>query len=605
LSFSLKLEDWVDHLVRPSASASPGERARLENFILRRILSSFALVVAASICLAVQTAPTVSDALTLLWLIVPLGALTLSPAAGLVPVEALSSVSFIAAGSTAAMGAGALHQTALAWFILAPIESIFSRNGILVAVTGILAAFAALLLEAQGPSVASADPAFLLVPAIAFATMVGTGIISLRTSHRDVEPQTGRSDTLGEPIGSLVIWHDRLGAAISVSPNCESLFGLAPSELLGRGFFEHVHVADRPAFLKALSDAGLGSTPVNTSLRWRGSARVDRGNYAEPVFIWLDMHARRSGNPSHAGGNGKSGDGVIAVFRDVTEAKLREATFDAARTGAKEANIAQDLFLAHVGHELRTPLNAIVGFSELLGNPQLAPVEPDKQREYAGIIHQSGQHLLALVNSILDMSKIQSGSFAIERERFVMAPLIDLCCDMLKLQAKDKGVELLRAYPENCDEITGDKRVCKQIIINLLSNAVKFTPPGGSVTIGATVEADALAILVVDTGIGIAARDLAHLGDPFFQAQAAPDRKDAGTGLGLSIVRGLVGLQGGTITVASEPGKGTCVIVRLPLDCSGFKGKTGTSAEIKTLARLPFHDDKHQLCKQMTVKKIA
>ena len=253
---------------------------------------------------------------------------------------------------------------------------------------------------------------------------------------------------------------------------------------------------------------------------------------------------------------------------------------------------------------MRTPLNAIAGFSELLGDPRLAPPDPEKQREYARIIHRSGQHLLAVVNSILDVSKIQSGSLAIDIEPFAVAPLIDLCCDMVKLQAKNNGVELLRAIPANLEEITGDRRVCTQILVNLLSNAIKFTPANGSVTISARPEANSLLILVADTGIGIAASDLARLGDPFFQAKALRDQQDNGTGLGLSIVRGLVGLQGGTVMVASEPGKGTSVLVRLPLDCRGLAVTPGSLPKIETIARLPAADH-HDIYQQMTVKKIA
>ena len=120
------------------------------------------------------------------------------------------------------------------------------------------------------------------------------------------------------------------------------------------------------------------------------------------------------------------------------------------------------------------------GFPELLATPRLSPPDIEKQREYARIIHQSGQHLLAVVNSISNMSKIQSGALAIAREPFAVAPLIDLCCDMVKLHAKNSGVELLRAYPENLDEITGDRRACTQILVNLLSNAIKFTPANGT-----------------------------------------------------------------------------------------------------------------------------
>jgi two-component system, cell cycle sensor histidine kinase DivJ len=234
----------------------------------------------------------------------------------------------------------------------------------------------------------------------------------------------------------------------------------------------------------------------------------------------------------------------------------------------------------------------------------LAPPDPEKQREYAKIIHRSGRHLLAVVDSILDLSKIQSGCLAIEVEPFAVAPLIDLCCDMVKLHAKNNGVELLRAYPANLEKITGDRQVFTQILVNLLSNAIKFTPANGSVIISARPEANSLLILVADTGIGIAARDLARLGDPFFQAKALPDRQNKGTGLGLSIVGGLVGLQGGTIMVASEPGKGTSVRVRLPLDCRVLPAKAGNRAKIETIAHLSVAYQ-HDLYEQMTVKKIA
>jgi two-component system, cell cycle sensor histidine kinase DivJ len=437
----------------------------------------------------------------------------------------------------------------------------------------------------------------ILIAAMVFAIIAGTGFVRLRTLRRAAEQaRASHDDSLAETIGCLIVRCDGSGSVTSVSSNCEALFGLPPSELIGRGFFERVQVADRPAFLKTISDARAGSVTVNAGLRWRSSAWVRRGDYAEPVFRWVEMRVRRGG-AFYAPGAGLHNDDTIAFLRDVTEAKRHEAELE-------DAKLGKEYFLTHAGHELRTPLNAIVGFSELLGDPRLAPLDFDKQCEYARIIHQSGLHLLAVINSILNMSKIQSGSLAIELEPFAVAPLINLCCDMVKLHAKNSGVALLRAYPENLDEITGDKQACAQILINLLSNAIKFTPPNGSVTIGARPEPHFLLILVADTGIGIAERDLAHLGDPFFQAKALPDPQEKGTGLGLSIVRGLVGLQGGTIAVASEPDKGTCVHVRLPLDCRGLAAKAATPAKIETIARLPLHDH-HDLYKQMTVQKIA
>jgi cell cycle sensor histidine kinase DivJ len=554
-------------------------------------------------------APAFSDALVFVWLIFPASILLLSSTGKLMPAEAMSSLSFIAAGLTAAFGGGALHPTAFAWLIIAPVESVFSMNTMVVGASATLAAVATLLLGATSdapgaPALGAANATLLLIPATVFAMIVGTGFVRLRTLRRKAKQvRAGRYDSLAEDMGCLVLCCDRSGSVSSVSSNCEALFGLRPSALTGRGFFERVQVADRPAFLRTIAGTRAGSVTIDATLRWRGTARVDRSDYAEPVFLWLDMRTHRGGEYRAAQGECLDDD-VVAVFRDVTKAKLREAALENARAAAEEANLAKDYFLAQAGHELRTPLNAIAGFSELLGDPRLAPRDPETQREYARIIYRSGRHLLAVVNSILDLSRIQSDWLATEIEPFAVAPLIDLCCDMVKLHAKDNGVELLRAYPAKLEEIIGDRRGCTQILVNLLSNAIKFTPANGSVTISARPEANSLLILVADTGIGIAARDLARLGDPFFQANALPDRQNKGTGLGLSIVRGLVGLQGGTIMVASEPGKGTSVRVRLPLDCRGLAAKAGIRAKIETIARLSV-PDQHDLYKQMTVKKIA
>jgi two-component system, cell cycle sensor histidine kinase DivJ len=609
LGFLPRLEGWTAKLVLPATPVAPLERTRQESFVLRQALNSLAAGAAASVWVAVNGAPAFADALVFAWLIFPASVLLLSSTGKLMPAEATSSLSFIAAGLTAAFGGGALHPTAFAWFVIAPVESVFSMNGIVVGASASLAAVAALLLGSTpdvhgAAALGAANTMLFLIPATVFAMIVGTGIVRLRTLRRTAKQVRARHyDSLAENMGCLILCCDRSGSVSSVSSNCEALFGLRPSALMGRGFFERVQVADRPAFLKTIADTRAGCVTIDATLRWRGTARVDRGGHAEPVFLWLDMRARRGGD-HRAAQAGSQDDDVVAVFRDVTEAKLREAALEDARAAAEEANLAKDYFLAQAGHELRTPLNAIAGFSELLGDPRLAPPDPEKQREYARIIHRSGRHLLAVVNSILDLSKIQSGSLAIEIEPFAVAPLIDLCCDMVKLHAKNNGVELLRAYPANLEEITGDRQVCTQILVNLLSNAIKFTPANGSVTICARPEANSLLILVADTGIGIAASDLARLGDPFFQAKALPDRQDKGTGLGLSIVRGLVGLQGGTIMVASEPGKGTSVRVRLPLDCRGVAAKAGIRTKIETIAHLPV-SDQNDLCQQMTVKKIA
>jgi cell cycle sensor histidine kinase DivJ len=202
------------------------------------------------------------------------------------------------------------------------------------------------------------------------------------------------------------------------------------------------------------------------------------------------------------------------------------------------------------------------------------------------------------------MSLIQSGRLAITLERFAVAPQIDLCCDMVGLKARSSGVLLLRACPANLDTILCDRGLFTQILMNLLSNAIKFTPANGRVTITAREEADSLLIKVSDTGIGIDAEDLARLDDPFFQAKGASEQKNKGTGLGLSIVRGFVGMLGGEITVASEPEKGTCMRVRLPLDSHALTGIAKGPVRIATLARLPQPEEPFAN-QQVMVKKIA
>jgi len=251
---------------------------------------------------------------------------------------------------------------------------------------------------------------------------------------------------------------------------------------MGRGLFEHIHVADRPIFLKAIADAAHGDQTVTVALRLRGLLPTGEGSQAsDQSFFWIEMRARRLTRPG-------SKPGVMSLLRDVTGIRQVVGDLEAARQSAEAASQTRDQFLANMSHELRTPLNAIIGFSEMLGDPLLCPNDPAKRQEYAGIIHQSGQHLLSVVNSILDMSKLQSGTFSIIPEHFDVGPLIDSCCEIVTLKAQEGHVEVVRSYRKDIEPMVGDRRACKQILINLLSNAVKFTPKNGRVTVSARPE---------------------------------------------------------------------------------------------------------------------
>jgi cell cycle sensor histidine kinase DivJ len=237
-------------------------------------------------------------------------------------------------------------------------------------------------------------------------------------------------------------------------------------------------------------------------------------------------------------------------------------------------------FLANMSHELRTPLNAIIGFSDMLMNEERMRLDAARRGEYAKLINDSGTHLLSVVNGILDMSKMETGDFEISPEPFAPAQVIGNCCDIMALKARECGLDLAMRLPAELAEIIADKRAFKQILLNLISNAVKFTDRGGRVTVTAAVEGADILVTVEDTGVGIAADDLAQVGRPFFQARAAYDRRHDGTGLGLSIVRGLVKLHGGEFNIASRLGEGTRVVVRMPLNCEAARPQTRKASNV-------------------------
>jgi cell cycle sensor histidine kinase DivJ len=365
-----------------------------------------------------------------------------------------------------------------------------------------------------------------------------------------------------------------------VDPAVREKMPLTRRDLSGRGFFERVMLADRPALIKALGDAAL-SNAVQT-LRVHFHLRDEespRARFVTPIYVPVDMRLQALAS-----------DEVLALVR-LVEPVAEKVSDDQAW---------KEHLIANVSHELRAPLNAIIGFSDLLATSPAAQDEAQR-RDYAQIIQTSGQHLLDLVNALLDMSKMQSGAFPVTPDSFAFATLVDECCDMLKLKADEAGLSLRRQVQRDADEMVADRRACKQILINLLSNAIKFTPQGGTVTVHAQQSGHDLLLAVRDTGVGIAPQDLPRLGDPFFQAQSDEPRALEGSGLGLSLVKGLVGLHGGAIAIESAPGQGTCVTIRLPMDCRPFAAGHAKPAIIHSAPRVAAGS----LPDMMMVKKIA
>jgi two-component system cell cycle sensor histidine kinase PleC len=239
--------------------------------------------------------------------------------------------------------------------------------------------------------------------------------------------------------------------------------------------------------------------------------------------------------------------------------------YAAEKTRAEEANQAKSKFLANMSHELRTPLNAIIGFSEIMESGMFGPLGAEKYQEYCSDIRDSGQYLLDVINDILDMSKIEAGRIRLDFEDLELDSLLNESMRVVSSKAQDKQLEIsAKISPELT--LRADRRALKQIVLNLLSNAVKFTPGGGRVTVRGRGTDHCVVLGIADTGIGIAKDALTKLGRPFEQVESQLTKSHQGSGLGLAIAKSLVELHGGRMRIRSTLGKGTMVVVRLPLE---------------------------------------
>jgi two-component system cell cycle sensor histidine kinase PleC len=218
-----------------------------------------------------------------------------------------------------------------------------------------------------------------------------------------------------------------------------------------------------------------------------------------------------------------------------------------------------------MSHELRTPLNAIIGFSEIMESGMFGPLGADKYQEYCSDIRGSGQYLLDVINDILDMAKIEAGRIRLDFEDLKLDPLLSESMRVVAARAQDKDLQLSSKIAPDLS-LHADRRAIKQIMLNLLSNAVKFTPAGGRVTVRGRATDHCIVLGIADTGIGISKEALAKLGRPFEQVESQLTKSHQGSGLGLAISKSLVELHGGRMSIRSTVGKGTMVVVRLPLD---------------------------------------
>lgn len=399
-----------------------------------------------------------------------------------------------------------------------------------------------------------------LVP-LAWALTLIPRVASLRaTASAQLDP--AGSHRLEDLIDAVVLRIAAHGEVLDASAKARTILRLPPELLFGTGLFDRIHLSDRVPYLSALADMREDALSRRLDLRVRlpQSSGVTADNY-QPFSLEM---MRAPGEETV----------FTLVLRENDELAGLRQELAAANEAAASAEVAKGRFLAVVSHELRTPLNAIIGFSDMLLHEMFGSFKDPRQKEYVGLVRDSGQHLLAVVTSILDVSRIESGAYATEPEPFRFREAVEMCQSMMRLQAEAKAIDLQAQIAPDAGEINADRRAVQQILINLVSNAIKFTPEGGNVVIGAKRIGSRLHFWVRDTGIGIAEEDFANLGKPFMQIQNDYTRRFEGTGLGLSLVKGLVALHEGTMSIESMPGEGTTVTISLPVS-----GPTGRSAE--------------------------
>jgi len=249
----------------------------------------------------------------------------------------------------------------------------------------------------------------------------------------------------------------------------------------------------------------------------------------------------------------------------IAEIEGEKAISDEARRRAEAASVAKSRFLATMSHELRTPLNAILGFSEVMKGELLGPIRNGSYKEYAANIHDSGRHLLQLINEVLDLSRIEAGRYELQEAPVRLAGVAEECLRLLNLRAESKGLRVALVAARELEPLWADERAIRQICLNLLSNALKFTPSGGeiTVTVAATPEGGQM-LVVKDTGPGIPKEEMPRVMQAFGQGSLAQQTAEGGTGLGLPIVQNLVRLHGGAFRLRSALRKGTEAIVWLP-----------------------------------------
>ncbi len=565
------LAAYFSSLVHESVRGEVLTAARHQSFIASHLLGGLLALCVFPIYLVVSGKPSLLSAAAFLWLLSPIGiAIFLSRTGKFAAAHLASAANFAGLVTYCAWLTGGLSSWLIPWMVAVPLEAALATDRRIVAWAAGVAGLGLTILGLgewfgymQAPHALSLSPILLAFIGAMTATAYCAALAVMvqlvhKRSETAIRAGEERYRLLAENATDMITRHDEKGRVVFASLGAQQLFGEPAQKMIGDGLFERVHVADRPAYLTALSRCHANGEPIAVEFR------VRRAGAAGPArYVWIEMRCRPMRPQDTTAVERPS---IVAVTRDVSDRKAQEAELTRTRDEAESASRAKTQFLANMSHELRTPLNAVIGFSEILNRELFGALGEARYRDYARLIHESGEHLLNVVNDILDMSKIEAGKFKIVKEPFEVASLVKSCCDLMRHTAEQRSLSLIVDVAPGIPELPADKRACKQMLLNVISNAIKFTDPGGWVRVSARVEGESVELAVADNGIGIAEADLPKLGNPFVQANNSYDRSYDGAGLGLSVVKGLARLHGGQLELASTLGQGTTAAILLPLD---------------------------------------
>ena len=420
--------------------------------------------------------------------------------------------------------------------------------------------------------------------------MVGSigDITELKRRETDLRASEARFRSLVQTAGSIILVLDSEGAVIEANREAERAFALDPGTAAGRWWRDLISEQQGGPFAFQLVAAMAGMEVRNFEHAWTdraGTERVvlwnmnrlrDAEGEAAIVCVGQDITRRkrteRALRVAHDELEARVAARTAELSQEVQERRRAEEELLAAKEQAELANRAKSDFLANMSHELRTPLNAVIGFASMIQGELVGPLGTPRYGEYAGLIVSSGEHLLAVINDILDIAKIEAGKFEVTPEPVDVRDAVGSTVQLIRGRAAEGGVELSVEIADDAPPVLADPVRLKQILLNLLSNAVKFTPAGGRVGLrvrrdgsGSTgVQGTWGLIEISDTGIGMSPEGISVALQPFGQVDSHLARRHGGTGLGLPLSRSFVDLLGGTLSIDSAVGRGTTVQVRLP-----------------------------------------